>query len=148
LRPAGKHISSQLIGALLVAAGLIETVAGSLRREARQFAMAAGIVTALAGLDRVGQPLRAQVHVPEAAGVGQEVADLRIAVASEVVARDAAGEQQLVDQSVHAGAVVGRAPPPPRLTGHGSFDVEGGAHTGKRKSRGFCGLGAAPVFCG
>lgn len=50
LLPAGKHISSQLIGALLVAAGLIETVAGSLRREARQFAIAAGIVTALAGL--------------------------------------------------------------------------------------------------
>jgi uncharacterized membrane protein HdeD (DUF308 family) len=50
LLPAGRSISSDLIGALLIAAGLIETVAGSLRREARQFAMAAGVVTALAGL--------------------------------------------------------------------------------------------------
>jgi uncharacterized membrane protein HdeD (DUF308 family) len=48
--PAGKTISSDMIGGLLIAAGLIETVAGSMRREARPFAMAAGIVTALAGL--------------------------------------------------------------------------------------------------
>jgi uncharacterized membrane protein HdeD (DUF308 family) len=48
--PAGESISADLIGALLVAAGLIEAVAGSLRREARPFAMAAGVVTALAGL--------------------------------------------------------------------------------------------------
>ena len=33
LLPAGKSISSDMIGALLIAAGLIETVAGSLRRE-------------------------------------------------------------------------------------------------------------------
>lgn len=50
LLPAGKTISSDMIGGLLIAAGLIETVAGSLRRESRHFAMAAGIVTALAGL--------------------------------------------------------------------------------------------------
>jgi uncharacterized membrane protein HdeD (DUF308 family) len=50
LMPAGKTIASDVIGALLVAAGLIETVAGSLRREARPYAMAAGGVTALAGL--------------------------------------------------------------------------------------------------
>ena len=50
LLPAGKHISSDMIGALLVAAGLIEAVAGSLRREVRLFAMAAGGVTAAAGL--------------------------------------------------------------------------------------------------
>lgn len=50
LLPAGKSISSDMIGALLIAAGLIETVAGSLRREMRPYAMAAGIVTALAGL--------------------------------------------------------------------------------------------------
>ena len=50
LLPAGKSISSDLIGALLVAAGLIEIVAGSLRREARYLAMAAGGVTAFAGL--------------------------------------------------------------------------------------------------
>ena len=50
LLPAGKSISSDLIGALLVAAGLIETVAGTLRREARYLAMAAGTVTAIAGL--------------------------------------------------------------------------------------------------
>src|SRR6478609_1002854 len=48
--PAGKTISSDMIGGLLIAAGLIETIAGSMRREARAFAMAAGIVTALAGL--------------------------------------------------------------------------------------------------
>lgn len=50
LLPAGKTISSDMIGGLLIAAGLIETIAGSLRREARPFAMAAGIITALAGL--------------------------------------------------------------------------------------------------
>jgi uncharacterized membrane protein HdeD (DUF308 family) len=48
--PAGKTISSDMIGGLLLASGLIETIAGSLRREARPFAMVAGIVTALAGL--------------------------------------------------------------------------------------------------
>jgi hypothetical protein len=50
LLPAGKTIPSDMIGGLLIAAGLIETVAGSLRREARSFAMAAGGVTAFAGL--------------------------------------------------------------------------------------------------
>jgi hypothetical protein len=50
LLPAGKTISSDMIGGLLIAAGLIETVAGSLRQEGRHFAMAAGGVTALAGL--------------------------------------------------------------------------------------------------
>jgi hypothetical protein len=50
LLPAGKTIPSDMIGGLLVAAGLIELVAGSLRREARSFAMTAGGVTALAGL--------------------------------------------------------------------------------------------------
>jgi hypothetical protein len=50
LLPAGKTIPSDMIGGLLIAAGLIETVAGSLRREARSFAMTAGAITALAGL--------------------------------------------------------------------------------------------------
>ena len=50
LLPAGKSISSDMVGALLVAAGMIEAVAGALRREARPYAMAAGVVTALAGL--------------------------------------------------------------------------------------------------
>jgi uncharacterized membrane protein HdeD (DUF308 family) len=50
LLPAGKTISSDMIGGLLISAGLIETVAGSLRRDSRTFAMAAGVVTALAGL--------------------------------------------------------------------------------------------------
>lgn len=48
--PAGKTLSPDMIGGLLIAAGLIETIAGSLRRETRPFAMAAGGVTALAGL--------------------------------------------------------------------------------------------------
>jgi hypothetical protein len=39
-----------MIGGLLIAAGLIEAVAGSLRRDVRPFAMTAGGVTALAGL--------------------------------------------------------------------------------------------------
>ena len=56
LLPAGKRIHSDMIGGLLIAAGLIELVAGSLRREARSFAMAAGIVTALAGLLYVVNP--------------------------------------------------------------------------------------------
>ncbi len=50
LVPASKALSSDIIGALLIAGGLIETIAGTLRREARPFAMAAGIVTAVAGL--------------------------------------------------------------------------------------------------
>lgn len=49
LLPAGKTLSSDMIGGLLIAAGLIETVAGSLRRQVRPFATGAGIVTALAG---------------------------------------------------------------------------------------------------
>lgn len=50
LLPAGKTIPSAMIGGLLIAAGLIETIAGTLRRQVRPYAMAAGIVTALAGL--------------------------------------------------------------------------------------------------
>ncbi len=48
--PAEKGISSDVIGAMLVAAGLIEVVAGSLRRQVRELAMPAGGVTVLAGL--------------------------------------------------------------------------------------------------
>ena len=54
--PAGKTISSDVIGALLIAAGLIETIAGSLRRDVRTYAMAAGVVTAIAGLLFVVNP--------------------------------------------------------------------------------------------
>src|ERR1051325_11162308 len=57
LLPAGKSISSDMIGGRLVAAGLIETVAVSLRRGVRPFAMAAGIVTALAVLIFVMNPV-------------------------------------------------------------------------------------------
>lgn len=48
--PAANRISSDIIGALLVATGLMETVAGSLRRDVRVYGMAAGGVTVLAGL--------------------------------------------------------------------------------------------------
>lgn len=54
--PAGKTIASDMIGGLLIAAGLIETVAGTLRRGTRSFVMAAGVVTALAGLLFVMKP--------------------------------------------------------------------------------------------
>lgn len=50
LLPAEKGISSDMIGGLLIAAGLIEAVAGSLRRDLKPFTMAAGGVTTLAGL--------------------------------------------------------------------------------------------------
>ena len=50
LLPAGKTIPSAIIGGLLIATGLIEMVAGSLRQSVRVMAMAAGGVTALAGL--------------------------------------------------------------------------------------------------
>lgn len=50
LLPAEKGVSADVVGALLVAAGLIETIAGSFRREVRTLAMAAGVVTTLAGL--------------------------------------------------------------------------------------------------
>jgi len=54
--PAGKTISSDMLGGLLIAAGLIETVGGSLRQGTRPFVMAAGILTALAGLLFVMNP--------------------------------------------------------------------------------------------
>lgn len=50
LLPTDKGISSDMVGGLLIAAGLIELVAGSLRHEVRTLAMMAGAVTALAGL--------------------------------------------------------------------------------------------------
>jgi len=50
LLPVDKGISSDMIGGLLIAGGLIEAVAGSLRRNIRAEAMAAGAVTAFAGL--------------------------------------------------------------------------------------------------
>lgn len=56
LLPASET-ASDMIGGLLVAAGLIETVAGSLRREVRPFAMAAGIVTTIAGLLFIVNPV-------------------------------------------------------------------------------------------
>ena len=58
----------------------------------------------LALLDGVGEALGALVHVLEAARVGQEVADLRLAMPRQILARHSAGEQQLVDQFVHSGA--------------------------------------------
>ena len=45
-----------MIGGLLIATGLIETLAGSLRRETRPFVMAAGAVTAFAGLLFITNP--------------------------------------------------------------------------------------------
>ena len=56
LLPAAEKLSPDIIGGLLIAAGLIETVAGSLRRETRHFAMIAGAVTALAGLLFITNP--------------------------------------------------------------------------------------------
>jgi hypothetical protein len=50
LLPAEKHLSSDIVGGLLIGGGLIEAVAGSIRRDVRPFAMAAGAVTTLAGL--------------------------------------------------------------------------------------------------
>lgn len=50
LLPVDKGISSDMIGGLLIAGGLIEAVAGTLRRNIRTEAMAAGAVTAVAGL--------------------------------------------------------------------------------------------------
>jgi hypothetical protein len=48
--PAGKRISPDMIGGLLIAAGFIEAVAGSLRREVRTLAMTAGGIAVVAGL--------------------------------------------------------------------------------------------------
>ena len=50
LLPVEKGISSDVLGALLMGAGFVEAVAGSLRRQVRTLAMAAGVVTVLAGL--------------------------------------------------------------------------------------------------
>jgi hypothetical protein len=50
LLPVEKGISSAVIGALLLAAGMIELAAARLRRETRELATLAGAVTVLAGL--------------------------------------------------------------------------------------------------
>ncbi|MEO6256667.1 MAG: hypothetical protein ABIO69_07650, partial [Sphingomicrobium sp.] len=50
LLPVEKGISGSIIGALLLAAGVIELGAGSLRRDTRDLAMLAGCLTILAGL--------------------------------------------------------------------------------------------------
>ena len=50
LLPVEKGISSDVLAALLIGAGFVEAVAGSLRRQVRTLAMAAGVVTVLAGL--------------------------------------------------------------------------------------------------
>lgn len=50
LLPAEEGLSPDVMGALLLGAGLIEVVAGSLRRETRILAMLAGAITAGAGL--------------------------------------------------------------------------------------------------
>lgn len=51
LLPAAEGLSgSKLIGGLLIAAGVVEIVAGSLRRAVHKFAAAAGAMTTLAGL--------------------------------------------------------------------------------------------------
>jgi uncharacterized membrane protein HdeD (DUF308 family) len=51
LLPAADQLQGRLvIGELLIAAGLIEVLAGTLRRDTRPFAIAAGCVSLLAGL--------------------------------------------------------------------------------------------------
>jgi hypothetical protein len=50
LLPVEKGISASVIGALLLAAGLIELGAGTLRRDTRELAILAGGATVLAGL--------------------------------------------------------------------------------------------------
>lgn len=51
LLPIADRVSGSLtIGALLVIAGIVELLAGSLRRQVKNFAMAAGAITALTGL--------------------------------------------------------------------------------------------------
>ncbi|HEX6073509.1 MAG TPA: hypothetical protein VFY95_10945 [Sphingomicrobium sp.] len=56
LLPAEKGVSSDVLGALLIAAGLIEMIAGSLRLQARQLTIAAGAITAIAGLLFITNP--------------------------------------------------------------------------------------------
>ena len=48
---------ANVVGTLLLAAGLVETLAGTQRNDSRVFAMLAGIVTAVAGLFLVLNPL-------------------------------------------------------------------------------------------
>ena len=50
LMPVEKGISTGVIGALLLTAGLIEIAAGSMRRDTRDLAMLAGGITVVAGL--------------------------------------------------------------------------------------------------
>jgi uncharacterized membrane protein HdeD (DUF308 family) len=50
LPPVWHAHGTEIIGALLIAAGLTEIFAGSLRHETRKLAMLAGVVTSLAGI--------------------------------------------------------------------------------------------------
>ena len=81
-------------------------------------------------LDGIGEALRTLVHVAEAGRVGQEVADLGLPVALQVVTRHAPRKQQFVDQRVHADRRIGRPSPAPRLAGDRLFDVHREAHAG------------------
>ena len=56
LLPIEKGVSSDVLGAMLVAAGLIEIIAAALRRQVRQLATATGIVTVLAGVMFIVNP--------------------------------------------------------------------------------------------
>lgn len=57
LLPLAEHIpGANVVGSLLLAAGLVETLAGTQRGESRLFMMLAGVVTAVAGLFLVLSP--------------------------------------------------------------------------------------------
>lgn len=59
LLPVADRVSGSLmIGSLLVIAGIVELLAGSLRRQVRNFAMAAGAITSLTGLLFIINPTR------------------------------------------------------------------------------------------
>ena len=80
----------------------------------------------LAGLDRVGEAPGGLVHVPEDARIGHEAADRRGPVALQLLARNASGEKQLIDQIVGLEILVGgiarRPAPAPGLAEDGRGD--------------------------
>ena len=69
----------------------------------------------LAARHRRRQPLGGLVHVAEQAGIGQQVAQRRVAISVEFVRGDPAAEQQLVDQVGPELLFRLRPPPAPSL---------------------------------
>src|SRR5207302_1935367 len=82
-----------------------------------------------ARLHGVSETLCSLIHVLEAARVRKEVADLRFAMASEILASNTSRQQQFVDECIHTEAWLRLPAPAPRLPGHRPINVESRGHS-------------------